>query len=117
VTATSTLDLGGASSATFGALAIDSGATLSFANAPIVAFTTVSGAGSLTVGGTAMALTADSIVCDTLTIGAGSSVTIRPTTTGYAATATANAVPEPGTWVLIGTALLGLLAFRRRNRR
>jgi len=74
----------------------------------------VSGIGTTSVGINA-SLTANSIVQDTLIIGAGGSVTIRevPTAAGGAA----NAVPEPGTWVLIGTALLGWLAFRRRNRR
>jgi autotransporter-associated beta strand protein len=70
---------------------------------------TIEGTGSTTVMDNA-SLTADSIVQDTLTIGAGATVTIRPTTG-----TSANAVPEPGTWVLIGTALLGWLAFRRRH--
>jgi autotransporter-associated beta strand protein len=65
----------------------------------------ISGTGSTSVAA-GCRLTANSIVQDTLTIGAGGSVTIRPTTAG-------NAVPEPGTWVLIGTALLGWLTFRR----
>ena len=68
------------------------------------------GAGSTTVlaGG---ALTATSVVQNTLTIGAGGSVTIRETVDGAAA----SPVPEPGTWVLIGIGLLSLLAFRRRR--
>ena len=70
----------------------------------------LSGTGSTSVAAGA-SLTADSIVQNTLTIGAGGSVTIRPTATSGAA----SPVPEPGTWVLIGTALLGLLAFRRRR--
>jgi len=57
-------------------------------------------------------LTADSIVQNTLTIGAGGSVTIRETP---GAAGGAQAVPEPGTWVLIGIGLLSLLAFRRRR--
>jgi fibronectin-binding autotransporter adhesin len=68
----------------------------------------VSGVGSTSVNGS---LTADSIVQNSLSISAGATVTIRETTGGAV-----NAVPEPGTWVLIGTALLGLLAFRRRLR-
>jgi autotransporter-associated beta strand protein len=72
----------------------------------------VSGIGTTNVAGGA-GLTANSIVQNTLIIGAGGSVTIRdvPTAAGGAA----NAVPEPGTWVLIGTALVGWLAFRRRR--
>jgi autotransporter-associated beta strand protein len=69
----------------------------------------ISGSGATTVNGS---LTADSIVQDTLTIGAGGSVTIRATT---GAAGSASAVPEPGTWVLLATALLGLLAFGRRR--
>jgi autotransporter-associated beta strand protein len=57
-------------------------------------------------------LSATSIVQNTLIIGAGGSVTIRETA---GAASSASAVPEPATWVLIGTALLGLLAFRRRR--
>jgi fibronectin-binding autotransporter adhesin len=69
----------------------------------------ISGTGGTNVTGN---LTADSIVQNTLSIGAGATVTIRETTGGGAA----STVPEPGTWVLIGTALLGWLAFRRRQR-
>ena len=60
-------------------------------------------------------LTADSILQNTLTIGAGGSVTIRPTTTG--GEISPNQAPEPRTWVLIGTALLGWLACRRGHSR
>jgi autotransporter-associated beta strand protein len=66
---------------------------------------------TVTVTGSGSALSAASLVADTLTIGAGGSVTIRETT----GAAGASAVPEPTTWVLIGTALLGLLAVRRRR--
>jgi fibronectin-binding autotransporter adhesin len=65
------------------------------------------GTGSTTVNGS---LTADSIVQHTLSIGSGATVTIRETTGG-----SVSSVPEPCTWVLIGTALLGWLAFRRRR--
>jgi autotransporter-associated beta strand protein len=73
----------------------------------------VTGSGSTAVDLFA-SLTANSIVQDTLTIGAGGSVTIReiPVAGGAAG---ANAVPEPGTWALIATALVGLLALRRRR--
>jgi autotransporter-associated beta strand protein len=70
-----------------------------------------------TVSGTSTSLTANSIVQDTLEIGAGCSVTIREAAVGPGAGAgsAVGAVPEPGTWALIVTALLGLLAFRRRR--
>jgi hypothetical protein len=58
-------------------------------------------------------LTADSIVQGTLVIGAGGSVTIRPTT---GAADGAHAVPEPGTCVLMIAAagcLLGSYVRRR----
>jgi hypothetical protein len=71
----------------------------------------ITGSGSTTVIGGA-GLTANSIVQDTLTIGASGSVTIREVSL---AASSANAVPEPGTWVLIGTALVGWLAWRRRR--
>ena len=72
--------------------------------------TTISGPGNTIVAAGA-SLTATSIVQNTLTIGAGGSVTIRETT----GAGNASPVPEPGTWVLIGVGLLSLLAFRRRR--
>jgi hypothetical protein len=74
----------------------------------------ISGGGTTNVTGS---LTANSIVQDTLTIGAGGSVTIRAVPVAADAAGSANAVPEPGTWVLIGTALVGWLAVRRRRSR
>jgi fibronectin-binding autotransporter adhesin len=68
----------------------------------------IGGLGTTTVNSS---LSAASIMQNTLTIGAGGTVTIRETTGGSVST-----VPEPGTWVLIGTALMGWLAFRRRCR-
>ena len=72
----------------------------------------VSGLGSTNV--VSGSLTADSIVQNTLTIGAGGSVTIRETPSA-AGQANVSQVPEPGTWVLIGTAVLGWLGLRRRR--
>ena len=71
--------------------------------------------GSITGSGTTSvlpqgSLTANSIVQNTLTIGAGASVTIRETTGG-----SANAVPEPGTWALLCAGALCLLSLRRRR--
>jgi autotransporter-associated beta strand protein len=75
----------------------------------------LSGSGNTLVDVNA-SLTADSIVQDTLTIGAGGSVTIREVPfSGGAGGAGASPVPEPGTWALLGIGLLSLLAFRRRR--
>jgi hypothetical protein len=65
---------------------------------------TISGSGTTKVDAGA-SLTAVSIVQNTLTIGAGASVTISPTT----GAAGASAVPEPGTWVLLIAGATGLL--------
>jgi autotransporter-associated beta strand protein len=74
----------------------------------------ISGTGATNVKPSA-GLTANSIVQDTLIIGAGGSVTIRETPVAAGGAAGANAVPEPATWALIGIGLLSLLAFRRRR--
>jgi len=64
-------------------------------------------------------LTADSIIQDTLTIGAGGTVTIRPTTAGADLGGASNLsqVPEPGTWVLLAAGAVCLLPLVRRLRR
>ena len=74
----------------------------------------IAGTGATTVDGGASLLTG-AIVQDTLSIGAGSSVTIAESVPFAGQASATQAVPEPGAWVLIGTALLGLLAFRRRH--
>lgn len=53
------------------------------------------------------------LVIDSDTNVTGGSVTIRETTGAAGGT---SAVPEPGTWALACTALLGWLIFRRRKR-
>jgi autotransporter-associated beta strand protein len=70
----------------------------------------ISGLGSTSVNGS---LTATSIVQNTLSIGAGGSVTIReiPLVAG-----SANAVPEPSTLALLIAGAAGLLVFARRRR-
>jgi hypothetical protein len=73
----------------------------------------VSGIGSTSVGGS---LTANSIVQDTLSIGAGGSVVIRETPTVAGGAANFNAVPEPATLVLLLAGAAGLLAFVWRRR-
>jgi autotransporter-associated beta strand protein len=72
----------------------------------------ISGSGSTSVAGNSH-LSASSIVQNTLTIGAGGSVTIRETTAGGAG---ASPVPEPGTWALLCAGAACLLAFARRRR-
>jgi fibronectin-binding autotransporter adhesin len=101
----SNTEIKGPGSLVAGNISSNSGTTLSVNTN--VAANAISGSGSTTVNGS---LTADSIVQNTLSIGAGGVVTIRETTGGNV-----SSVPEPGTWVLIGTALLGWLALRRRR--
>jgi autotransporter-associated beta strand protein len=60
-------------------------------------------------------LTADSIAQNTLTIGAGSKLTIAPIGGGPLADAgTLNAVPEPSTWAMLMLAVMGLGMYWRR---
>jgi fibronectin-binding autotransporter adhesin len=61
-------------------------------------------------------LVADSIYADTLTIGAGSIVTIQAIPGGPLGN-TFTAVPEPSTLVLLGICALGLLAYAWRRRK
>jgi autotransporter-associated beta strand protein len=79
----------------------------------------VDGLGTTNVTG---GLTADSIIQGTLSIGAGGTVTIRPTTAGFGQGGTgsvnsASQVPEPGTWVLLAAGAACLLPLVRRQRR
>jgi autotransporter-associated beta strand protein len=115
--ATSKLDLAGTGPVTPVDLNVGNAGTLLISTAG-QQLGAISGTGTTEIAaGVGASLTANSIVQDTLIIGAGGSVTIRetPVAAGGAAGANANAVPEPGTWVLIGIGLLSLLAFRRRR--
>jgi fibronectin-binding autotransporter adhesin len=109
VIANSSVVDGGAGSLTAGDITTASSSAMTVDTSADLQAKNISGLGSTTVNGS---LTADSIVQNTLTIGAGGSVTIRETTGGNVST-----VPEPGTWVLIGAALMGWLVFRRRHSR
>jgi autotransporter-associated beta strand protein len=112
---------------------IEPGAIMELAGAagsPLAVTTPVTNDGSLLISQTAVAghiggdgsasvtasLTADSIVQNTLTLGAGVTVSIRATTAG-AAPGNLSQVPEPGMWVLLiaGGACLPLLLRRRRT--
>jgi hypothetical protein len=82
----------------------------------------ISGAGTTQVDANA-SLTANSIVQDTLIIGAGGSVTIREVPTAALAAQSGGAgsamgaVPEPGTWALLIAGAACLLPLLRRWRR
>lgn len=71
---------------------------------------TVAGTGDTTIA--SGSLTVDAIVQDTLTIGAGASVVIRPAVAGQV-----SEVPEPGTIALLVTGSLCLVAVLSRRRR
>jgi autotransporter-associated beta strand protein len=73
------------------------------------------GNGSLGVGDgvNPTTLTADSVIVDTLTIGAGSTLTIAPILGGQTALADGLApVPEPGTWLLLAAAGVAFTWFK-----
>jgi hypothetical protein len=93
---------------TFGDMQVSGGQTLSLGGK--VAAKTVSGAGSTSVLANS-SLTADSIVQNTLSIGAGATVTIRETAGG-----SVSAVPEPGTWALLIAGAACCLPLLRRLR-
>ena len=73
---------------------------------------TIAGPGSNTLVAAGASLTATSIVQNTLTIGAGGSVTIRETT----GAGNASPVPEPSALMLLlaGAVALGVAAWRRK---
>jgi len=80
------------------------------------------GTGSITKVDDNASLTANSILQDTLTIGAGATLTLRPTTAGGDIGGLGNVsqqvpVPEPGTWVLLAAGAACLLPLVRRQRR
>jgi hypothetical protein len=111
ISALSNLDLSqtGAASLTLNDITTAAATTLTVTASSVVAAGDISGAGSTAVNGS---LTANSIVQDTLSIGAGGSVTIRevPVAAG------ASAVPEPGTWALLMAAAACLAVFARVRR-
>ena len=81
-----------------------------------VAAAAITGNGATQVNG---GLTATSIVQDTLSIGAGGTVTIRPTTAGFGAGGASDVgqpsqVPEPATWVMLIAGAACLLPLVRR---
>jgi fibronectin-binding autotransporter adhesin len=110
--ATATLALSQSSSGSLAANAISNDGTMTVSGT--VGAKAISGGGSTSVGSSSVSasLTADSIVQNTLSIGAGSTVTIRETTGGNA-----SAVPEPGTWMLLAAGAVCLLPLIRRMRR
>jgi len=91
-----------------GDLIVDSGSSLSVKGG-------LTGAGQTTVMGSST-LTADAISQNVLTIGAGSTVTIRALS-GGPLSADFQAVPEPGTLFLLGMAGIGFFISARRNGR
>ena len=101
---------GSAGSATAANAAIGNAGTL-VVSTPAQQAGAISGTGVTSVEAAA-SLTADSIIQNTLTIGAGGSVTIRETAGGAA---NANAVPEPSVFVLLGIGALGLLSYALRR--
>ncbi|MGA2799164.1 MAG: PEP-CTERM sorting domain-containing protein [Thermoguttaceae bacterium] len=74
----------------------------------------ISGAGTLGVDNSTD-LTVDSIDLGTLSIGAGSTLTIAAIPGGPQAELALNPVPEPSTWAMLLLAAMGLGIYRRRQ--
>ncbi len=77
----------------------------------------ITGRGNTTVSGTAgTELVTTYIVQNTLTVGTGCTVTIRPIPGGPLGYSDITAVPEPAAWILLVWGLVGLLGWRLRRR-
>jgi autotransporter-associated beta strand protein len=69
------------------------------------------------VTGAETVLSASSIVSNTLTIGAGAKVVIKPLTGGQlSGAASLKSVPEPSTWAMLMLTIMGLGIYWRRSR-
>jgi hypothetical protein len=107
-----------------GTTTLAGGSTVTLDSTGILSLKAVTGGATdtLVVGdssGTYLATaTADSVTVGTLTIGAGSTLTINALSGGPSSGGALTAVPEPSTFVLLAIAALGLVgaAWRRRNR-
>jgi hypothetical protein len=76
----------------------------------------LSGTGNTTLSASTQ-LTATSVVQNTLTIGAGATLTISAISGGSTAvTSSLTAVPEPATWTMLMLAAMGLGIYWRRRR-
>jgi len=115
----SSTDINGPGALTAGDMSTNSGTTLNVNTS--VSAGDISGLGNTSVAAGA-SLTADSIVQDTLTIGSGGTLTIRPSTAGFGAGGASDVgqpsqVPEPATWLLLAAGAACVLPLLRRNRR
>ncbi len=92
--------------------------TLQINSGTSVALHAISGTDAGTLGvDNLTSLTADSIMVGTLTVGPGSTVTIKPIPGGpLAGAGSLSAVPEPSTWAMLMLAAMGLGIYCRRRR-